>query len=210
MIMRSEDVAHYLLNTPEFFEEHLETLTQITLPHPHGGRTISLGERQLLALREKNKGLEKKLHDMLGFARENEALQLKVHEFTNALFAARDLATLQEMIPHLLRDIFSVPHAVLHLWQTTPPGIELLTFADEKLQPVCAHQAIENTADWFGECAAQLQSFAYLPLHAGSESIGLLVLASEDKQRFYPEMGALFLNRIAETVGSALHPYLDH
>jgi uncharacterized protein YigA (DUF484 family) len=210
MSMNSEDVAHYLLNTPAFFEEHLETLTQITLPHPHGGRTISLGERQLLALREKNKALEKKLHEMIEFARENEALQYKVHEFTNALFAARDLETMHEMIPHLLRDIFSVPHAVLHLWQTTPPGIELLTFADVKLQPVCAHQAIENTAEWFGECGGQLQSFAYLPLHAGSESIGLLVLASEDKQRFYPEMGTMFLNRIAETVGSALHPYLDH
>ena len=59
--MKSEDVAHYLLNTPEFFEEHVETLAQITLPHPHGGRTISLSERQLFALREKNKVLEKQL-----------------------------------------------------------------------------------------------------------------------------------------------------
>ena len=208
--MNSEEVAQYLQNTPEFFEEHIETLMQITLPHPHGGRTVSLGERQLLALREKNKALEKKLHDLIELARENEQLQLKVHEFTNSLFAARDLTTLSEMVTHLIRDIFEVPHAVLHLWQITPPGIELLTFADEKLKPVCAHQPIENTAEWFGECAAQLHSFAYLPLHAGSESIGLLVLASEDRQRFYPEMGAFFLNRLAETVGSALHPYLDH
>jgi len=210
MSMNSEDVAHYLLNTPEFFEDHLDTLTQITLAHPHGGRTISLGERQLLALREKNKVLEKQMYEMLEFARENEALQNKVHEFTVSLFAARDLTTLQEMIPHLLRDIFSVPHVAMHLWQVTPPSMEVLMFTDEQSKPVCLHQAAHDTASWFGESASLLHSFAYLPLHAGSVSVGLLVLASEEKQRFYPEMGTVFLQRIADAAGSALHPYLDH
>jgi uncharacterized protein YigA (DUF484 family) len=208
--MRAEEVAQYLQNNPQFFEEHVDTLTQIQLPHPHGGRTISLSERQLIALREKNKELEKKLGEMITFAHDNDALQHKVHEFVVALFAARELATLQEMIPHLLRDIFAIPHAALHLWQTHPPSAEVLSFADAQAQPVCLHHAAHDTAAWFGEHAAQLHSYAYLPLHAGSDTIGLLVLASEDKQRFYPEMGTVFLQRIAEAVESALHPYLDH
>ena len=208
--MRAEEVAQYLQNNPQFFEEHVETLTQINLPHPHGGRTISLSERQLLALREKNKELEKKLRELITFAQDNDAMQYKVHEFVVTLFAARDLITLQEMIPNLLRDIFSIPHAVLRLWQTTPPSAEVLAFADAQAQPVCVHHAALDTAGWFGEPAAQLHSYAYLPLHAGSDTIGLLVLASEDKQRFYPEMGTVFLHRIAEAVSSALHPYLDH
>ena len=206
--MRAEEVAQYLRDNPQFFEEHIETLAQITLPHPHGGRTISLGERQLLALREKNKELEKKLHELIQFAKENDALQHKAHEFVVALFAARDLGTMQEMIPHLLREIFAVPHAVLRLWQVNPPSAEALAFTDAQAQPVCLHHAAHDTAGWFGETAALLHSFAYLPLHAGSETIGLLVLASEDKQRFYPEMGTVFLQRIAEAVGSALHPYV--
>jgi uncharacterized protein YigA (DUF484 family) len=206
--MRAEEVARYLQDNPQFFEDHTETLVQINLPHPHGGRTISLSERQLLALREKNKELEKKLREMMAFAQENDALQHKVHEFVVALFAARDLVTLQEMIPHLLRDIFAVPHTVLRLWQADPPSAEVLTFADAQVQPVCLHQAAHETAAWFGERAAQLHSYAYLPLHAGNETIGLLVLASEDRQRFYPEMGTVFLQRIAEAVESALHPYL--
>jgi uncharacterized protein YigA (DUF484 family) len=208
--MRAEEVAQYLQNNPQFFEDHIETLTQINLAHPHGGRTISLSERQLLALREKNKELEKKLREMITFAQDNDALQHKVHEFVVTLFAARDLLTLQEMIPNLLRDIFAIPHAVLRLWQLTPPSAEVLAFADAQAQPVCLHQPAHDTAAWFGERAAQLHSYAYLPLHAGSDTIGLLVLASEDKQRFYPEMGTVFLQRIAEAVSSALHPYLDH
>ena len=208
--MKTQDIAQYLQDNPQFFEEHVEMLTQISLPHPHGGRTISLSERQLLALREKNKELEKKLRELIAFAQDNDALQHKVHEFVIALFAARDLATLQEMIPHLLRDIFAIPHAALRLWQLAPPSAEVLAFADTQAQPVCLHHAAHDTAAWFGEHAAQLRSYAYLPLHAGSETIGLLVLASEDKQRFYPEMGTVFLERIAEAVASALHPYLDH
>lgn len=208
--MRAEDVEQFLQNNPQFFEEHAEMLTQISLPHPHGGRTISLSERQLLALREKNKELEKRLRELIAYAEDNDALQHKVHEFVLALFAARDLATLQEMIPHLLRDIFAIPHAVLRLWQVTPPSAEVLAFADAQVQPVCLHHAAHDTAAWFGEHAAQLHSYAYLPLHAGSETVGLLVMASEDKQRFYPEMGTVFLQRIAEAVSSALHPHLAH
>ena len=207
--MRAEEVVQYLQNNPQFFEEHVETLTQINLPHPHGGRTISLSERQLLALREKNKELEKTLREMIAFAKDNDALQHKVHEFVVALFAARDLTMLQEIVPRLLRDIFAIPHIVLRLWQANPPSAEVLAFADAQAQPVCLHHAAHDTAQWFGERAAQLHSYAYLPLHAGSETIGLLVMASEDKQRFYPEMGTVFLQRIAEAVSGALHPYLD-
>ncbi|MBI5428896.1 MAG: DUF484 family protein [Nitrosomonadales bacterium] len=206
--MRAEEVAQYLQDNPQFFEQHIEALTQISLPHPHGGRTISLSERQLLALREKNKELEKRLRDVIAIAEENDGLQHKVHEFVVALFPARDLDTLRELIPHLLRDIFAVPHAVLHLWQTQPPSAEILAFADAQAQPVCLHHAAHDTAAWFGEHSTQLHSFAYLPLHAGSETIGMLVLASEDKRRFYPGMGTVFLTRIAETVSSALHPHL--
>jgi uncharacterized protein YigA (DUF484 family) len=207
--MKAEEVAQYLQNNPRFFEEHVETLAQINLPHPHGGRTISLSERQLLALREKNKELEKRLAEMITFAQDNEVLQHKVHEFVVALFAARDLETLHEMIPHLLRDIFAIPHTVLRLWQTEPPSAEVLAFADAQQQPVCLHHPAHDTAAWFGEHAPQLHSYAYLPLRAGIETIGMLVLASEDKQRFYPEMGTVFLQRIAEAAASALHPYLE-
>ncbi len=207
--MRSEDVAEYLQNHHEFFADHAELLAQITLPHPHGGRTISLSERQLLTLRDRVKELEKKLHELLEIGKENDALQHKVHEFVVALFAARDLPTLLEMTPHLLRDIFAVPHVALQLWQDHPPSAETLAFADTQTHPVCTHQAATGTAAWFGERGAQLHSFAYLPLHAGHVTVGMLVLASEDAQRFYPEMGTVFLQRIADVVSAALHPHLQ-
>lgn len=206
--MKSADIALYLLNNPQFFEDNADMLAEVTIPHPYSGRTISLNERQLLTLREQNKSLEKKLHEMVTLAKDNDALQQKVHQFTLALFGAQDLMSLQNIITQNLREIFSVPHAVLHIWKGLPPSAEVLAFADQQLLPVCIHHALHDTLPWFGESAAHLHSFAYLPLRADEKSIGLLILASEDSQRFYPGMGTMFLQRIAEIVSSALRPSL--
>lgn len=225
--MNSEDVALYLQSHPQFFDAHADLLSEIAIPHPHGGRTISLSERQMVELREKNKNLEKKLFEMIEYARTNEELQHKVHQFTLSLFGAQGLMGLQEVVTRNLRDIFDVPHVALHVWKGLPPSDEVLAFAEVLPQPVCTHHAAHETLDWFGEAAPHLRSFAYLPLREGigaaignpaaspsrvlregGKSIGLLVLASEDAQRFYPEMGTLFLQRISEAVSSALRPAL--
>ena len=135
-------------------------------------------------------------------------LESKVHQYTLALFGTYDLATLQEVATRNLRDIFSVPHAVIHIWKEQPPSTEVMAFADQHTKPVCSHQAMHGTHLWFGEIAEQLRSFAFLPLRNDAQSIGMLILASEDAQRFYPEMGTIFLQRIAEVVSSALNPRL--
>lgn len=183
-------------------------LAEISIPHPYGGRTVSLSERQLLTLREKNRELEKRLHELIEFARDNEALQLKVHQFTQSLFGTKNMLDLQETVANRLREIFEVPHIALHVWKGLPPSAEVLSFSDQQLTPVCTHHAIHETLSWFGDNAPHLRSFAYLPLRSGDESIGLLILASEDAQRFYPEMGTLFLQRISDTVSNALKPWL--
>lgn len=210
MSLKADNIAEYLQQNPDFFNEHAELLADIKLPHPHGGRTISLSERQMLVMRERNKELEKKLHDLLLLAHENDGVQHKVHLYALALLEAHDLATLREIATRNLCEIFSVPHAVLHLWQEDPPSAELIAFADQHASPVCAHQAIHETQSWFGELSTHLHSYAFMPLHDGVQSIGMLVLASEDAQRFYPEMGTVFLQRIAEMVSRAVLTRQSH
>ncbi|KAF0202360.1 MAG: hypothetical protein FD173_1999 [Gallionellaceae bacterium] len=192
--MKAEDVANYLQENPAFFEAYAQMLSDIVIPHPYGGRTISLSERQMLTLRERVKDLEKKLHELLEFAKENDGLQNKLHQFTLALFNAHDLPGLQYAAMSSLRDIFSVPHAAIHLWKEQPP--------------ICVHQPVLDTAKWFGEAEPHLRSFAYMPLRANGQTIGILIIASEDAQRFYPEMGTIFLQRIADIVGAALSQHL--
>lgn len=205
--MKSEDVAQFLKDNPQFFEEHALLLSEITLPHPHGGRTVSLSERQLLTLRERVKELERKLHELIAFAKENDALQAKVHQFNCSLFGSSDRATLNQLVVQNLRDIFAVPHASLHIWKDDAPSAEALAFADAHQEPVCTHHAADGTLAWFGEAGEHLRSFAYLPLREDGQTIGMLILASEDKERFYPEMGTMFLLRIADALSNAFRSH---
>lgn len=206
--MKAEDVAEYLQKTPEFFEAYAQMLSDIAIPHPYGGRTISLSERQMLTLRERVKELEKKLHELVEFAKENDAIQNKLHLFTVALFNSHDVTGLKNTTTNNLREIFAVPHAAIHLWKETPPSTEVMAFAEQHTQPVCLHHAVFDTAKWFGEAAEHLRSFAYMPLRENNQTIGMLIIASEDAKRFYPEMGTIFLQRIADIVAAALHQRL--
>jgi len=206
--MKAEDVAEYLQNTPAFFETYAQMLSEVVIPHPYGGRTISLSERQMITLRERVKELEKKLHELVEFGKENDALQSKLHKFTVALFDAHDITALQNISTNNLREIFVVPHAEIRLWKKNAPSAEVLAFAEQHVEPVCLHHAVFDTSKWFGEAAEHLRSFAYLPLRVNNQTVGMLIIASEDAQRFYPEMGTIFLQRIAEIVSAALRQFL--
>ncbi len=48
-----DDIADFLLNTPDFFGRHAELLSAVLLSSPHSNRAVSLQERQAEMLREK-------------------------------------------------------------------------------------------------------------------------------------------------------------
>jgi uncharacterized protein YigA (DUF484 family) len=214
--MKAEDVAEYLQQHPEFFEQYADMLAEIHIPHPHGGRTISISERQIVTLREKGKQLESKLREIIEFGEENDAIGEKIHRLALALLGARDLPGTLSAAASSLREDFAVPHAVLRTWHSGQQGDlpEFATvsgaiqeFAASLAQPYCSAHAMVDTATLFGEAAPHLRSFAYVPLR--DEAVfGLLALASEDPQRFYPEMGTLYLKRIGEMISAGLLAHL--
>ena len=74
MNISPEQISDFLKLNPDFFLGHPELLAEITVPHPYSGQAISLGERQVLALRDKSRGLEIKLREFIQFAEENDAI----------------------------------------------------------------------------------------------------------------------------------------
>lgn len=209
--MKSDDVAAYLKEHPEFFEQYAEVVADVFIPHPHGGRAISISERQILTLRERGKQLESKLSEMIQFGEENDVIGEKVHRLALALIGARGAAALRHAVDFNLREDFSVPHVALKLWHpAADDGVSeaTRTFAASLTHPHCGPLAMADTAAFFGEAAPLVKSYAYVAL-GGSGSFGLLALASEDAQRFYPEMGTLYLTRIGELISACLRRELE-
>jgi uncharacterized protein YigA (DUF484 family) len=204
--MTAEDVAMFLRTHPQFFDQHPELLEKIQVPHPYGGRAIPLSERQTVALREKLKLVEGKLGEMLQFGEENDAISEKVHRLAVALVGARDFPSLAHSLYFHLREDFAVPHVALRIWgkAVSPDYAEAgavepaqRQHADAMGAPQCGPAVGNPFLPWFGEATEHVRSIAVVPL--GDASVfGVLALGSEDPQRFYPEMGVLYLRRIGE------------
>jgi hypothetical protein len=214
--MKAEDVARYLAENPDFFDQHSEMLSQISVSNPLGGRAIPLSDRQVLALREKNKVLEAKLSELIQFGEENDAIGDKMHRLALVLLASRELPALLSALYYNLREDFAVPHVALRVWrghdaahraQTVPEfravSGELIQYATGLAQPYCGPSGNAEAAGWFGEAASHIRSVALMPLK-DQECFGMLALGSEDVMRFYPEMGTLYLKRLGELAGASL------
>jgi uncharacterized protein YigA (DUF484 family) len=210
-MMKPDDVAAYLKEHPEFFEHYAEVVADVFIPHPHGGRAISISERQILTLRERGKQLEGKLSEMIQFGEENDIIGEKVHRLVLALIGARGMVALRHAVDFNLREDFAVPHVALKLWHpAADDSVSEATraFAASLVHPHCGPLAMADTAAFFGEAAPLLKSYAYVAL-GNAGSYGLLALASEDAQRFYPEMGTLYLTRIGEIISACLRRELE-
>lgn len=209
----ANEVARYLQANPDFFDQNAELLAHLYVPHPLGGRAISLSERQMLTMREKNKQLEGKLGELIQFGEENDGISEKIHRLSVALIAAETFQAVIHLLNFHLRDDFSVPHMALRLW-SKPDEIddlpefagvseELQVFAETLSRPYCGSTAGFGTASWFGEHANHIRSQALIALRNGGGTIGMVALGSEDAQRFYADMGTLYLERLGEMVSAA-------
>ena len=214
--MNSDEMAQFLRTNPQFFDQHPELLESIYVPHPHGGRAIPISERQILTLREKNRQIEGKLREVIQFGEENDAISEKVHRLSVALLAASNIRGVLNAVYLNLREDFAVPHVALRMWRVTshselpefkPVSDASREFVASLAGPHCSGHAMVDTAGLFGEASAHVRSFSYLPLRDG-ETFGLLALASEDPQRFYPEMGTLYLKRLGDLIGVAIARHL--
>ena len=212
----SEEVAQYLKQHPQFFDEYADMLADIYVPHPHGGRAIPISERQIVTLRDKNHILQDKLRELVKFGEENDAISEKMHRLAVMFLTFTHLNDFLNELNSSLRDNFSVPHVALRLWNINCDSLEMSKFistntethtiTNSLLHPYCGPQLTDEIKSWFGESSTHLRSFSMIPLRT-KQTIGLLVLASEEPQRFYPEMGTLYLQRLGDLISTAISRY---
>lgn len=210
-----DDIANYLANTPDFFERHAQLLAQVQLTSPHGNRAVSLQERQAEMLREKIKALEHRVMDMVRHGTENVVTADRLQRWTRGLLTTRDPRGLPWQIAADLQTLFMVPQTAIKVWDCDDAykgegyaqsiSDDMKALATSLTAPYCGLNAGFEVANWLGDARAAV-SIALIPLRAEPDApaFGLLVLASPDAQRYNPEMGTDFLERIAELSSAAL------
>jgi uncharacterized protein YigA (DUF484 family) len=172
-------------------------------------------------MRDKVRETETKLAELVAFGEENDLISAKVHRLAVSLLGAADLAGVMAVLYEHIGDDFAVPHVAVRLWDVATGDAaafaefaEFIEFADvgedfrqqagAMLQPYCGPAAGQQAVAWLGEAATHIRSIAQIPLRHENACFGLLVLASEEAHRFYPEMGTLYLERIGDLAAAAL------
>jgi uncharacterized protein YigA (DUF484 family) len=209
------DIADYLAASPGFFERHAELLSAITLTSPHGHRAVSLQERQMEMLRDKIKGLEQRIIEMIRHGQDNMATADKLHRWTRALMLTVNAADLPGTLVRELLSQFLIPQGAIRVWGAaeafaslpfaTRVSDDIREFASSLTVPYCGVNAGFEAAGWLDD-AASVRSMAMVPLRddASPLAFGLLVLASPDPTRYTADMGTEFLERIGELASAAL------
>lgn len=220
--LNEEQVLAWLKANDDFLLRHPEVMTQATvgLPKQKDGAT-SLASYQIDVLRDKNKVLTKKMHTLIMHADANEQLVSRIHALVIALFRASSLHEAISMLLASLVEDFDVDQVVLMLGthelgkipqtiDANMPGYVGVAEDSSEWQVVQSLLADGNVVTGrlnplhvmrlFGDATDSIQSLAVMPL----QPMGVLAIGSEDAQRFFPGMGTLFLELLAETLVAAL------
>ena len=217
----SEQAVHdFLAAHPDFFERHSTLLSSLNLPHASGG-AVSLVERQVSVLRQKELKLKRQLKELIDVARENDVLAAKIHELTLQLLAANELGKTISAVEEALRSGFKADQAVLVLFgeESNFDDIKVGRFFrvidrnDDALKPFgtflqgnsarCG-QIRDSQRDFlFHRDSDEVGSAVLVPLGHGSE-LGFLAVGSKDRDRFHPGMSIDFLTRLGDLIAGSL------
>ena len=215
----ADQVSEFLRSHPHFFEEHASLLSEIFLPSPHGSGAISLAERQQLAQRDRIRVSEVMLAQLIEFGEQNDVTSKKVHHFSLKLIENQNLGNLQHLVSISMQQDFSVTQSAMRVWLNpsnsataqdpifSPVSDAFSDWVITLSEPFCGKRsALDDVL-----LASNLQSFAYIPLYKDTDKnhpFGVLILGSEDQQRFKADAGKMYLKRIGELVSAELASYL--
>jgi uncharacterized protein YigA (DUF484 family) len=209
--LHPQNVAKFLQEHPEFFVQYAELFSTLEVPHPHQARTISLGERQILTLRERLRDFEFRLADLVRNAALNEITTDKLNRWCVRMLGEQSTLRLPGEVALGLAEQFNLQEVALRVWGLELPaeGVgahvdeEVHTYANNLVNPYCGNDTALTPTSWLH---AKPASLAILPLRSavGQPAFGLLVLGSDDPERFAPDMGVAFLQTVSILASSAL------
>lgn len=217
--LRNEDtVMRYLRENPDFFGRHPMLLTDLSLPHD-SGQAISLVERQVAILRERNIDMRRRLTHLLGAANTNDTLFEKTRRFTLRVLDCEDLDTLDAVLADTLLDDFAADHAhcfVSHRTAFTSRSHLIYCSSAQELPLLhltqttglsCGMLRVDEFQKLFGSAARADGSAALIQLRHGG-LVGVLAIGSNDPMRFTPDMGTLFIRYIGDVLSRVLERLL--
>lgn len=170
-------------------------------------------------LREKIRGLELKIVEMIRNGQENMAIADKLHRWTRAMMLTANPSDLPQVLVNELKHQFLIPQAGIRVWGAADAfdklpfaqavSDDVKSFTSSLGLPYCGVNSGFEAAAWLDD-PGTVMSLALIPLRnaVGMPAFGLLVLGSPDPTRYTADMGTEFLMRIGEIASAGLNRLL--
>ena len=213
----AHEVAAWLRRQPKFLQQFPDLALSLVVPR-EDGPAASLASYQLEVLRDKNRELSRRLHDLYAISQENERLAVRTHQLTLALMRQSDRAGVVSAMAATLEEDFAGDLVRIVLFKPVEgldaqPWLQVIDrdatvlrpFADalREGEPLCGRLHPDKQALLYGARVEEVESSALLAL----EGTGLVAVGSADQNRFYPGMGTLFLCMMGEAFEVALRRF---
>jgi uncharacterized protein YigA (DUF484 family) len=212
-------VVDYLKRNPNFFCEHQNLLTRIRVPH-ESGKAVSLVERQLGLFREKCNNLEQHLQNLVEVATDNEGLNTKLHELACTIISSRTMQELENVLHPALKESFKIDAVMFHLIDDIetkkegqsennykPGELQLIRKSMNEKNTLCGNLTDEQKNSLFAQEANKIESAALIWLST-DKAFGLMALGSNDKEKFTPNKGSVFLEQLRDLISNKVSTFI--
>ncbi len=206
------DLADFLQDNPNIFQQHPELLELVTLIDSRG--TASLLERQVSMLKERLRQFQSQQSEFVEVARENEQISNSFSDVICQLISFKNLSEFAAEFPKVLRTTFKIDQVALKTEKASERSeLDQQAYADTlrrliNNRAVCDNRWPSNIMNLFFSASADqtIASAALIPMRTSEspEVLGVLALGSVDAQRYTNDLGTAHLDRLGLMSGICL------
>jgi len=213
--LTSGQVEGYLQQHPDFFNEHLNLLENLSIPHP-SGNAVSLISKQLELYRDRHDEMATRLDTLIEIAKENDVSFSRMHELTLAMLEAGTVEDVLTNLNEVLTKSFMADFTALRIVREhiDKPIASLYVAPDDKVlthfkkvmtsnKPECKRPTLPQARFLFGEAAMKVKSCAIVPMMF-TDLEGFIAIGSREEGRYHHSMGNLFLTQMSEIIATRL------
>ncbi|CAA0078682.1 Uncharacterised protein [BD1-7 clade bacterium] len=214
--LEAAQVEEYLRNNPTYFLEREHLLTELYLPHA-SGEAVSLLERQVSLLRERNIDARKRLKEFLEQGERNDELFGNTRRVVTALLEARNLTDLVERLYASCQNEFGVEFQKFTLLSRDghhrQTQVRCVNLSEAETAVPVLSRIQQCVAGIFREDELKLLfagdhngvgSALLLPVFVSGELVAVMAFGSSDVKYFNNEPDTLFLDFIGDVLGRLL------
>lgn len=230
--MNKDQIAIYLNEHPEFFNDYPELLQKIKsidhedLPLQPAG-TLSLADRILKRAHQDKKHLESRLEWLVEISQTNEKIQEHLFEIERSILTSSNLDQLVNQLQAEIVSRFKIPHVMIYLVDGGDHFIEsklkenygdslnhALRFVNQETiarwfeggKAPKLSEKVQADAEWFAGVDERqgIESEALIPILVRDAVAGAIVLGSTRPAHFHPSLRYEFLERMAEKMAIAI------